>query len=403
MTVKDTLEFIKTAHAGQMYGSNPYWVHPKTVADKLTKEQALYVANIFSNYFDRFERIDDYIRDQKLNSLAERSVGLPGMGPEDDLFSDFSINPMDMKFELIELPQDTWDIYLNIISSHSNMTSIPGRCYRLAVLEKTTGKWVGFIRLGSPVINMKPRNEMLGGVFIQTPESAKSFNHTSVMGFALVPAQPFGFNYLGGKLLAGICCSHEVREALNKKYDMNTCLFETTSLYGSSKSSSQYDGMKPYLRFKGLTDSDFLPMMHGQPYKDMKTYLENVLGEFVPADASSRKLKISNKAISLTKVALKGTPEGEKFNATIKNALGLIERKRYYASNYGFSNFTDVVMGKTDKLVKDKENYDKHHLESIVEWWKKKAQTRYDTLKTEGRLRQEIEVWTGDKEFDIIR
>jgi hypothetical protein len=95
--------------------------------------------------------------------------------------------------------------------------------------------------------------------------------------------------------------------------------------------------------------------------------------------------------------------EGEKFNATIKNALGLTERKRYYASNYGFSNFADVVMGRTDKLVKDKENYDKHHLESIVEWWKKKAQTRYDTLKTEGRLRQEIEVWTGDKELDIIR
>lgn len=33
MTVKDTLEFIKTAHAGQMYGSSPYWVHPKAVAE----------------------------------------------------------------------------------------------------------------------------------------------------------------------------------------------------------------------------------------------------------------------------------------------------------------------------------------------------------------------------------
>jgi hypothetical protein len=66
-----------------------------------------------------------------------------------------------MDFELVELPQDTWDIYLNMISSHSNMTSIPGRCLRLAVLEKKTKKWVGFIRLGSPVINMKPRNEML--------------------------------------------------------------------------------------------------------------------------------------------------------------------------------------------------------------------------------------------------
>ena len=76
----------------------------------LTKEQAIHCANVFSNYFDRFERIDDYIRDQKLNSLSDRPPGLPGMGPEDDLFSDFSIHPKDMEFELVELPQDTWDI-----------------------------------------------------------------------------------------------------------------------------------------------------------------------------------------------------------------------------------------------------------------------------------------------------
>ena len=370
---------------------------------KLTKDQAIHCANVFSNYFDRFERIDDYIRDQKLNSLSDRPVVLPGIGPEEDLFSDFTMHPNDMEFELVELPQDNWDIYLNMISSHSNMTSIPGRCLRLAVLEKKTNKWVGFIRLGSPVINMKPRNEMLGGVFSQTPEGAKSFNNTSIMGFVIVPSQPFGFNYLGGKLLAAICCSHWVREKLNAKYGMNTCLFETTSLYGSSKSSSQYDGMKPYLRFKGLTDSDFLPMMHGKPYEDLKNYVENILGEIVPADASSRKLKISNKIISLTKQALKGEPEYEKFMATINNALNLTEKKRYYASNYGFSNFADVVMGKTDKLIPDKENYDKFHLENVIDWWKKKAANRFETLQKENRMRTEIEVWTGEKELDIIR
>ncbi len=369
----------------------------------LTKEQAVHCANVFSNYFDRFQRIDDYIRDQKLNSLSDRPIVLPGMGPEEDLFSDFTIHPNDMDFELVELPQDNWDIYLNMISSHSNMTSIPGRCLRLAVLEKNTKKWVGFIRLGSPVINMKPRNEMLGGVFTQTPESAKSFNQTSIMGFVIVPSQPFGFNYLGGKLLAAICCSHWVREKLNAKYDMNTCLFETTSLYGSSKSSSQYDGMKPYLRFKGLTDSEFLPMMHGKPYEDLKNYVENILGEIVPADASSRKLKISNKIISLTKQALKGEPEYQKFMKTITNALNLTEKKRYYASNYGFSNFADVVMGKTDKLIPDKENYDKHHLDAIIDWWKRKATTRFESLQAENRIRTEIEVWTSGKELDIIR
>jgi hypothetical protein len=369
----------------------------------LSREQAIYCANVFSNYFDKFERIDDYIRDQKLNSLSDRPPGLPGMGPEDDLFSDFTMHPKDMDFELVELPQDTWDIYLNMISSHSNMTSIPGRCLRLAVLEKKTKKWVGFIRLGSPVINMKPRNEMLGGVFTQTPEASKAFNHTSIMGFVIVPSQPFGFNYLGGKLLAAICCSHEIREMLNKKYKMNTCLFETTSLYGSSKSSSQYDGMKPMLRFKGLTDSNFIPMMHGKPYEDLKSYVENAIGVFVPEDASSRKMKISNTIIAMTKAALKGTPEGEKFNKTIENALSLTEKKRYYASNYGFSNFADVVMGRTDKLVKDPENYDKFHLANIVEWWRKKATNRFETLVSENRIRDEIEVWTGEKELDIIR
>jgi len=377
----------------------------------LTKDQAIHCANVFSNYFDRFARIDEYIRDQKLNSLSERPLGLPGMGPEDDLFLDFTINPNDMEFELVELPQENWDIYLNMISSHANMISIPGRSFRLAILEKKTKKWVGFIRLGSPVVNMKPRNEMLGGVFTQTLESAKAFNHTTMMGFVIVPAQPFGFNYLGGKLLAAICCSHEMREMVNKKYDMNTCFFETTSLYGSSKSSSQYDGMKPYLRFRGLTDSDFLPLMHGKPYENLKEYVENILGEeIVPAVTSSgiptasRKLKISNKIISMTKVALKDYDvEYTRFVNTINKAKTLTEKKRYYYSNYGFSNFAEVVLGKTDKLIKDKENYDKHYLTHLIDWWKKKASNRFENLKKEHRIRNEIEVWTTNKNLDIIR
>ena len=184
---------------------------------------------------------------------------------------------------------------------------------------------------------------------------------------------------------------------------MNTCLFETTSLYGSTKASSQYDGMKPFLRFKGLTDSDFLPLMHGKPYEDLKNYVENVVGEIVPIDASSRKLKISNRIIALTKASLKGEPEYESFLKTINNALSLTEQKRYYASNYGFSNYTDVVMGRADVLIPDKENYDKFELNNIIDWWKRKATNRYDLLKQENRVRTEQEVWTTNKDIEIIR
>ena len=107
-------------------------------------------------------------------------------------------------------------------------------------METNTKKIVGFIRFGSPTINCKPRNDWLG-----KPPELKRFNRHSIMGFIIVPTQPFGFNYLGGKLLALLCCSHEAREQLNSKYGSDICLFETTSLYGTTKSSSQYDGLKP--------------------------------------------------------------------------------------------------------------------------------------------------------------
>ena len=292
----------------------------------LNKEQALYCANIFNDYFSQFDRIDQYMRDQKLSQLeTNNSAGtLFDDGPEEDLFNS-DISPEEMNFEIKEITNERFDKLLNMVSSHTNMSNVPGKNLKIVVMETNTQKIVGFIRLSSPVINMKPRNEMLG----QVPD-LKSFNKTSIMGFVIVPVQPFGFNYLGGKLLAAVCCSHEVRQKMNVKYDMNMALFETTSLYGNSKSSSQYDGMKPFLRYKGLTDSDFIPLIHGKPYHDLAKFVENNIGKLVKDDASSKKLKLTTAIIGLVKRSLDGT-DLENFNTTISNAKKLTERKRYYA------------------------------------------------------------------------
>jgi len=366
----------------------------------LTFEEGVHCAKAFEDYFGNFDRIDEYMRDQKLNSLADIPSN-PLFPIEDELFQDFKMHPKDMDFEVCEIPTSTWETLLDITSSHVNIAPV-GRNVKLAVKEKNTGKYVGFIRLGSPVINCKPRNELLGQVFTQQPEWGKRFNNSAMMGFVIVPAQPFGYNYLGGKLLALICTSHEVREIVNKKYGMNLCLFETTSLYGSSKTVSQYDGLKPYIRYDGLTDSDFLPMMHGKPYSELRDYVQERTGPLVEDDASSKKLKISMKIISLTKAALKGTPEGDTFKATIEKAKGLTEQKRYYHSDYGFKNMKDYVNCKTDVLIPG-ENYEKHKLANLIEWWRNKAVNRYATLHNEGRLRDELEIWTSGKDIQIIR
>ena len=367
---------------------------------KLEFNDAAHCAKVFEDYFGNFDRIDEYMRDQKLNSLAELPSN-PLFPIEDELFQSFTMHPKDMDFEVVEIDNETWTNLLNITSSHVNIPPV-GRNVKLAVREKNTGKYVGFIRLGSPVINCKPRNDMLGQVFTQNPAWGKRFNNSAMMGFVIVPAQPFGYNYLGGKLLAAICTSHEVREIVNKKYDMNLCLFETTSLYGSSKTVSQYDGMKPYIRYKGLTDSDFLPMMHGKPYSDLRDFVQDKVGQLVEDDASSKKLKISMKIISLTKAALKGTPEGGTFQATIEKAKGLTEQKRYYISDYGFKNMVDYVNCKTDVLIPG-ENYEKHKVANLIEWWRNKACNRFETLYNENRLKNELEIWTSGKDIQIIR
>ena len=365
----------------------------------LSKEDAIHCAKVFKDYFGNFDRIDQYMKDQKLNSLSEIPSSL--FPPEEDLFSDFSMHPNDMDLEVMEIPSETWETLLSITSSHINIQPV-GKQIRLAVKEKNTGKFVGFIRLGSPVINCQPRNKLLGQVFTQQPEWAKRFNDACLMGFVIVPSQPFGFNYLGGKLLAAICTSHTVREIANKKYGMNLCLFETTSLYGSTKQVSQYDGMKPYLRYQGLTESDFLPMMHGKPYTNLVSFVESKVGKIVDDDISSRKLKISMKIISLTRAALKGTSELADYDTTIENAKKLTEQKRYYTSDYGYSNYIDYINCKTDTLIAGP-NYEKFELENVIKWWKNKATNRYETLKSEGRLRSELEVWTSGKDIQIIR
>ena len=73
-------------------------------------------------------------------------------------------------------------------------------------------------------------------------------------------------------------------------------------------------------------------------------------------------------------------------------------------SDYGFENVRDVLLGKTDTLIKG-QNYDKHDLENIINWWKRKATSRYNNLKAENKVRKELEVWNADtmNKIDIIR
>ena len=184
---------------------------------------------------------------------------------------------------------------------------------------------------------------------------------------------------------------------------MNLCHFETTSLYGSTKSMSQYDGLKPFMKGQGLTDSNFAPLMNDNYFKDLeKFFVEKNGGPIVWEGASSRKMKVQSKMLSIIKKSL-NEDDKKTFIEVVDDARRLNERKRFYVSDLGYENSKDVILGKTDTLIK-KSNHDRYSINNLTEWWRKKASNRYNTLRSDGRLRNTLEVWNENPdEIDIIR
>lgn len=388
----------------------------------LSKEDTVVAAQRFIDYYNQFQTILDYQMKVKEDRVGGTSVKedqglLPFCTPYDDFFQSWDMAPEDMDFSFIVSGQEgyddkTWVEKLDVVSSHGNMKSIPGRRFRIMVKEKNTNTIVGFIHLGSPVISIKPRHDTLGGI-----PRLDGVNANTIMGNVIVPTQPFGFNYLGGKLLCLICCSHWVREQINEKYGINLTMFETTSLYGTTKGMSMYDGLKPFLRHGGDTVSDFPPAVHDRVFTSWDHWFRERNGglHLVPMTTvnskgktqptTSRKDRSQQKMKSIIKNSLKkyGMKDLlDELNAALVHGKSLTERKRYYHCNFGYSNVSDVILNGAEPQI-NKEAWDKHHLDNIIAWWKKKAQKRWEKLRDTGSLRTELEIHGTGMDIDVIR
>ena len=416
---------------------------PHKVIPYVNDKDALWAADRFIEYFENFTSIEDYLRYVKTELVrkkppekkVEKTVNLDSFFAYDEKtvesdhplceqFLNEDIHPEDMEFDIyyvgdrfssekselretLHVDQNEFNVKLDAVSSHNNEGNIPGREMRWVIKERNTQKIVGFIRFGSPTINSKPRNLWLG----RAPDLS-IFNRHAAMGFVIVPSQPFGYNYLGGKLLALLCCSHLAREKLNKVFEKDIALFETTSLYGSTTDASQYDGLKPFMRYKGLTESKFLPLLHDTKFHELHDKFTewNANSPLTETWASSKKMKRQAKMVSIIRNSLSGNKKLgvmdherlQEFNRVLELAGGLTQKKRTYFCEYGYSNVREVILGEQKELLRGP-NWDKHELENVIKWWKKKATKRYEKLKAEGRFRTKVELWTDDDDIQIIR
>ena len=371
---------------------------------KMNKDETIYLLDMLYNFYKPLDTLQKYYMKRKYERLNKINFN----NYKNDIFNNSNISPDDMEIDIKILNES---IFNSIVQS---ITSIPiesqiGRRLNIAVLDKKTNKYLGFIRLTSPVSSILGRNLLLNN----KKTSMSKINNHIYSGSVIVPVQPFGYNYLGGKLLALICVSNEVKNEFNRKYKSDVCMFETTSLYGDMKSSSQYDGLEPYIKRNGKTNSDVLLYPNDDVYISFRNVLRKHYGQIkwggsIANNKSGPKKNEFNKGIQLLNLhIIEFYPELiDKMNE-LKSLMKVKSKKNYYYSTLGNNNTFDYISN--DNVLKlNNNNKNKFDLNELIKWWKVKSSKRYNKLKIENKLRNDLEFYTKGTikngiNFDMIR
>lgn len=153
--------------------------------------------------------------------------------------------------KLVEVRRDSEDeILFRYATLHWSIpvSSGYGRRVRFLIIDEQNNKLMGIIGLGDPVFSLGPRDEFIGWT-----QDVRRTNLKHVMdAFVLGAVPPYSY-LIGGKLVAMLAASEEVRKAFRQKYkdtstlirgthfDGRLALVTTTSAFGRS---SQYNRAK---------------------------------------------------------------------------------------------------------------------------------------------------------------
>ena len=206
-------------------------VEEYTLYQKWCEVKNKYPAQTVNTLFGEESQLVDLSKD-KLLTHVKNNIWSPE-DPEDyDKLQPELIYTKDDK----DYPQ-LWNAIRTFASTMKNNNNI-GRNLNFIVRDKATKKYLGVICISSDFLDLTPRDSYIG--WDRERKTKKMINHTAI-GSTIVPLQPLGYNYTGGKLLALLCLSDKVQETWKKEYGDTMVGVTTTSLYGSF---SQYQNLK---------------------------------------------------------------------------------------------------------------------------------------------------------------
>lgn len=253
----------------------------------------------------------------------------------------------------------------------------PGRFLRFTIYDETSGKVLGVASLGSDVISITVRDKWIG--WDEETRIKKGMIRHSAIATTIVPTQPLGYNFLGGKLIASMMCMPAVQQAWKDLYDETLVGITTTSLYGKH---SMYQRI-PFWKELGETNGRIML----KPTDDYYEFWHHWLQEHKPEEYKKK-----------TSGGGEGPATGikQKILVMIMQELKMkqstymhgFQRGVYYSQFY--ENTREYLRGEIDesKLVPLKKL--ESGMDSVMNWWRPKAINRYNNLMEQGRLNSEI-------------
>ena len=272
---------------------------------------------------------------------------------------------------------ENWVLVRRLIHTMEYVAN-PGRNLKFYVKDSNSGKILGLICMGSDVTSIRVRDE-----YIKWSKENK-FNDGKLrctsIGTSIVPTQPFGYNFLGGKLVAALVTSSTIREKWEELYDDKLIGTTTTSLYGVH---SMYNGI-PHWKTLGESKGRISLKPDDSSY--------DVWHDWVKENKSERYLRETTQKSG---VAGPVTGVKQKIIKMIYDELGLklkdfehgFQRGIYYADMYENGKlFLRNEIDEKDLVMKKKYVED---MDYINNWWKPKAIRRYSKLLDENKIKPE--------------
>ena len=272
-------------------------------------------------------------------------------------------------------------LMLRVFCHTMEFSQTPGRFLKFLITDgnEDNPKYLGAVSVSSDVITIQDRDVYLGWTPKNKLEDGKLV-HSSI-GSCIMSTQPFGYNFLGGKLIACLVTSSAVRNVWKNLYGQTLVGMTTTSLYGSY---SMYNSLKWW--HKCGTSAGKIPIKPNDTvYQTWHDWIkENKSAEY--NKKMTQKDNVSGPVTGAKQRVLSMIFQELKLRT--QDYVHGYERGVYYSSFY--ENTKEFLKNEIteDQLVMKKLYVD--DTDAIMNWWKTKAKDRYLKLKAENNLKSEV-------------